>query len=220
MQKKSLLQYILSDNQIKFTTFVWYFSKNKNFLFFSTLTFFIILSIFLFYKDNMKVKISLQYEESFNIELLAPKFRNVLDNENKLNAFSDRYKNNVINGFKRDFFLKMDKYELLNIKDEADLNTLYIEMYVYDETIFNNNKDKIIPELKKMVKDKFEEVIETNALRYNYSNDIDISELRKAFKVENIEAQYQKTVILRDYLTNFLLSVMFAVLLVSVRRQK
>ena len=220
MQKKSLLQYILSDNQIKFTTFVWYFSKNKNFLFFSTLTFFMILSIFLFYKDNMKVKISLQYEESFNIQLLAPKFRNVLDNEKKLNAFSDRYKKNVINGFKSDFFLKMDKYGLLKIEDQADLNTLYIEMYVYDETIFNNNKDKIIPELKKMVKDKFEEVIETNALRYNYSNDIDISELRKAFKVENVEAQYQKTGILRGYLTNFLLSVMFAVLLVSVRRQK
>ena len=168
----------------------------------------------------MKVKISLQYEESFNIELLAPKFRNVLDNEKKLNAFSVRYKNNVINGFKSDFFLKIDKYEFLNIRDQADLNTLYIEMYVYDETIFNNNKDKIILELKKMVKDKFEEIIETNVLRYNYSNDIDISELRKAFKVENVEAQYQKTGILRDYLTNFLLSVMFAVLLVSVRRQK
>ena len=219
MQKKSLLQYILSDNRIKFTTFAWYFYRNKIFLFFLTITFFMILSASTLYKVNMKVNISLQYKESFNIELLAPKFRNVLDNEKKLNAFSDRYKNNVIKGFMIDFF-KMDKYEFINKEDRKDLNTLIIEMYVYDEKIFNSNKDKIILELTKMIKDKFEEVIETNVVRYNYSNDINIGELRKSFKVKNIEAEYQKIGIHPNFFPNFLLSVMFAVVLVSVRRQK
>ena len=219
MKKITLIQFILSSRQITFKHIAQYFSENKIFLFFSTLLSLIILISITSFNNNKLINASVFYKSSFNIDILQPKFREVLKNENRLINFSNRYRENLLSDF-LDIFFKDGEYKFVKEKDKNSKSTFFLVMKDNSKNIFINNKKKIAFNIEEKIKNDFETAIKLNTSRYDYSSDINIDQLRKAFSVKRVEVNYVPIGLHNNFFTNFLLSLFFAILLMSVFRKK
>ena len=219
MKKITLIQFILSSRQITFKHIAQYFSENKIFLFFSTLLSLIILISITSFNNNKLINASVFYKSSFNIDILQPKFREVLKNENRLINFSNRYRENLLSDF-LDIFFKDGEYKFVKEKDKNSKSTFFLVMKDNSKNIFINNKKKIAFNIEEKIKNDFETAIKLNTSRYDYSSDINVDQLRKAFIIKRVEVNYVPIGIHYNFFTNFLLSLFFAILLMSVFRKK
>ena len=219
MKKITLLQFIFSSRQITFKYIAQYFSENKIFFFFSTLLSLIILISITSFNNNKLINASVFYKSSFNIDILQPKFREVLKNEDGLIKFSNRYRKNILSDFLNIFF-KEDKYEFVKKNNKNSDSTFFLVMQYNSKNIFNNNKKKIAFNIEEKIKNDFETAIKFNISRYDYSSDINVDQLKKAFSVKRVEVNYAPIGIHINFFTNFLLSLFFAILLMSVFRKK
>ena len=219
MKKITLIQFILSSRQITFKDIAQYFIVNKIFLFFSTLLSLIILISITSFNNNKIITASALYESSFNIDILQPKFREVLKNEDRLISFSIRYREHILSDF-LDIFFKEEEYLFMEENDKNSKSTFLFVMKDNSKNIFNNNKKKKLLILEKKIKNDFETAIKLNTSRYDYSSDINVDQLRKAFSVKRVKVNYVPIGIHNNFFTNFLLSLFFAILLMSVFRKK
>tara|TARA_B100000767_G_C19747885_1_gene529384 strand:+ start:202 stop:861 length:660 start_codon:yes stop_codon:yes gene_type:complete len=219
MKKITLLQFIFSSRQITFKHIAQYFFENKIFLFFSTLLSLIIIISITSFNNNKLINAFAFYESSFNIEILQPKFREVLKNEDHLISFSNRYRENILLDF-LDIFFKEGKYKFVEENDKNSISTFFLVMKDNSKNILNSNKKKIAFNIEEKIKNDFETAIKLNVSRYDYSNDINVDQLRKAFSVKRVEVYYVPIGIYNNFFTNFLLSLFFAILLMSVFRKK
>jgi hypothetical protein len=219
MNKITLLQYIFSSKQITSKYIAQYFIENKIFLFLSTLLFLIIIVSLTNFNNNKLINVSALYKSTFNIDILKPKFREVLKNEDRLILFSNRYRENIVSNF-LDIFFEESKYELVSEDDKNFKSTFYFVMKHNSQNIFNINKKNIALNIKRKIENDFQEAIEINASRYDYSSDISVDQLRKAFSIKNVEVNYTPIGIHINLFTNFFLSLFFAILLMSIFRKK